>query len=266
VKVEATPMKVPSDDGISIDYQVFGNDEPVMVFVHGWCCNQKYWEAQVPYFSQDHKVVTLDLAGHGNSGLGRTKWTIEAYGNDVRSVVKQLNLNHVILVGHSMGGTVIVEAARQMPERIAALVGVDTFTNVDNPIPPQQVEQMLEGLRANFTETMRNIVKISMFTPNSDAGLVEKVVTDMSASPPQVGLGSAEANISYNPGAALEGIKSPIFGINREGSPINLEKVKRHAPSFKIKFMPGVGHFVMMEQPDKFNQLLKEIIGSVPQQ
>jgi pimeloyl-ACP methyl ester carboxylesterase len=256
-------MKVRSDDGIQIDYQVYGTGKPALVFVHGWCCDQKYWEAQVPYFAQDYTVVTIDLAGHGNSELNRKNWTIEAYGSDVRTVVNKLNLDQVILVGHSMGGSVIVEAARQMPERITALVGVDTFSNIGNQIPQERIEQMLAGLRANFVGTMRAIVSSSMFTPNSDKSLVEKVVADMSASPPQVGLGSADANISYDPGASLEKIKAPIYCINRESTQLNIEAVKRHAPAFKLTLMPGVGHFVMMEQPEMFNRLLKTIVESV---
>jgi len=256
-------VKVISDDKVSIDYQVSGTGKPVLVFVHGWCCNQKYWDAQVPYFSLDHTVVTIDLAGHGNSGQNRNKWTVEAFGSDVRAVVNKLNLDQVILVGHSMGGSVIVEAARQMPERIIALVGVDTFTNVDNQIPQELIEQTLAGFRANFAETTRNLVRSSMFTPNSNIDLIEKVVTDMSAIPPQVGLGFLEAYSKYNPGVSLEIIQAPIYCINREARPLNIEAVKRHSPSFKVTFMPGVGHFIMMEQPDIFNRLLKEIINEL---
>ena len=120
-------MNVKSADGVSIAYQVVGSGQPALVFVHGWCCDQSYWDSQVPYFSQRYKVVTIDLAGHGDSGLNRRTWTMAEFGNDVVAVVKELDLDRVVLIGHSMGGFVVAEAERRMPKRVIGLVGADTF-------------------------------------------------------------------------------------------------------------------------------------------
>ena len=89
--------KAVSADGVSISYEVQGQGEPSLVFVHGWSCDREVWEYQVPYFSQNHKVVTIDLGGHGQSGLGRKQWTVQAYGDDVVSVIKKLDLKNVVL-------------------------------------------------------------------------------------------------------------------------------------------------------------------------
>ena len=78
--------QVLSADGVTISYDVQGRDEPALVFVHGWCCDKSYWKFQVPYFAKQHKVVTIDLAGHGRSGLGREDYTIKAFGEDVVAV------------------------------------------------------------------------------------------------------------------------------------------------------------------------------------
>jgi pimeloyl-ACP methyl ester carboxylesterase len=123
-----------SADNVSISYHVEGKGTPALVFVHGWCCDKSYWKHQVPYFSKRHTVVTIDLAGHGESGVGRKAWTMEAFGKDVVAVVEELELDRVILIGHSMGGAVIIEAARQMPERVTGLVGADTFLDVGNKL------------------------------------------------------------------------------------------------------------------------------------
>lgn len=63
---------VLSKDGVPISYEVFGSGEPTLVFVHGWSCDSRYWRCQVPYFGKNHRVVTIDFAGHGHSGTGRT--------------------------------------------------------------------------------------------------------------------------------------------------------------------------------------------------
>ena len=118
---------VKSADGIPISYSMQGKGEPAIVFVHCWCCDRGYWKDQIPYFDNKHTVVAVDLAGHGDSGLGRAEWTIEAFAADVASVVDALKLKKVILVGHSMGGPVSLEAARLMNGRVIGVIGVDTF-------------------------------------------------------------------------------------------------------------------------------------------
>lgn len=95
---------------MAIAYQVVGSGKPALLFVHGWYCDQSYRNAQVNHFAPQYKVVTIDLAGHGKSGLDRKTWTMEAFGDDVMAVVKELDLDRVVLIGHSIGGHVIAWA------------------------------------------------------------------------------------------------------------------------------------------------------------
>ena len=129
--IARTVGTVKEPDGVDIRYEVAGSGEPALVFVHGWSCDRSYWRAQTDHFEASHRVVAVDLGGQGESGLGRKDWTMTAFGGDVRAVVEALALRKIILVGHSMGGHVIVEATQLMPDRVAALVLVDTFDNVD---------------------------------------------------------------------------------------------------------------------------------------
>jgi pimeloyl-ACP methyl ester carboxylesterase len=74
---------VTSADGRPVHYEVHGNGAPPLVFVHGWSCDRTYRNGQVGYFADRHQVVAVDLAGHGESGLGRPAWTMPEFGNDV---------------------------------------------------------------------------------------------------------------------------------------------------------------------------------------
>jgi pimeloyl-ACP methyl ester carboxylesterase len=119
-----------SPDGVPIHYETHGAGAPALVFVHGWTCDRSYWEQQMGHFAQQHQVVAINLAGHGDSGLSRKAWTIPAFGEDVVAVVEKLGLEQVVLIGHYMGGPVIIEAARRMPDRVVGLVGADTYRNI----------------------------------------------------------------------------------------------------------------------------------------
>ena len=251
-----------SADNIIISYNVEGNGKPVLVFVHGWCCDKSYWKFQVPYFSKQHKVVTIDLAGHGESGLNRQNWTIEAFGKDVVAVIEKLDLDQVLLIGHSMGGPVNIEAARQMPNRIIGLVGVDTYQNFEAEYTQKQVDEILSSFRTDFVEASSNFVR-SMFPPNADSTLVEQIVTDMSSAPSEVGIGALQGHLTFDRTGALKEVQIPIHCINSDKYPTNVEVGQRYALSFELKPMPGIGHFVMMEDPEKFNQLLNETVNEL---
>jgi len=241
-------------------YYAKGDGELALVFVHGWACDKSHWDAQVPYFSETHAVVTVDLAGHGKSGSERTIWTIEGFGKDVQAVVEGLGLSHAVLVGHSMGGPVVLEAEQLMRNRIAAIIGVDTFT-YDSTYPKlnkELIDQILAPLRANFTESVNGLVR-SLFSVKMNPAFVEKVATTMSRLPPGVGLPALEALLEWDVMHALQRTRSPIRCINSQS--FYEEKVgRRYAEYFDVVTMPGVGHFVMMEDPPAFNRLLEKAI------
>ncbi len=251
-----------SADGVSISYQLQGQGEPALIFIHGWCCDRTYWEAQLPHFAEKRKVVAIDLAGHGKSGLERETYTMRAFGGDVVAVINKLDLDQVVLIGHSMGGFVMLEAARIVPDKIIGLVGVDTLTDFEFHFAQEQIDQWLNASRLNFTESTKGFLQ-DMFTPNSDPALMEKIVADMSSAPPEVGISASEEIFDFwrdDLIKVVQELKTPIVCINSDTNPTNVEGNQHYAPSFKAKIMSGVGHFVMMEDPETFNHLLEETI------
>jgi pimeloyl-ACP methyl ester carboxylesterase len=253
---------VKSRDGIPLSYTVQGKGEPAIVFVHCWCCNRGYWKDQIPYFEKKHTVVAVDLAGHGDSGLGRADWTIESFAADVASVVETLKLKKVILVGHSMGGPVSLEAARLMPGRVIGVIGVDTFQDFGETFTEEQQKQWLAGFQANFSAVTDQFVR-SMFAAGADTALVARIAADMASAPPEVGIGAMKNILRYDPAPAVREIKVPIRGINADKWPTNVEGNRKLAASFDVKFMPGRGHFVQLEDPATFNKLLEETIAGI---
>jgi pimeloyl-ACP methyl ester carboxylesterase len=260
VNMEAKALKVPSGDGLPIVYQVQGKGDVALVFVHCWCCDKNFWELQVPVFAKHYQVVTLDLGGHGESGQDRKEWTTEAFGQDVAAVVKKLELKKVILIGHSMGGPVAVEAARLLPNQVIGLIAVDTLQNVEQKFTKEQYEQLIAPMRKDFKTGTENFLRAWMFTPKTDPGLIDKIVNKMTSSNPQVGLGAMENGYKYDITGAMDKIKVPIRLIVADKFPLNIEAGKRHAVSFEAKIMKGVGHFLHMENPATFNKLLDETL------
>jgi pimeloyl-ACP methyl ester carboxylesterase len=254
---------VASSDHVAIRYHAEGAGEPSLVFVHCWCCDRHLWDAQLPAFAPRHRVVTLDLAGHGESGRERKEWTIAAYASDVRAVADELGLARTILVGHSMGGQVIVEAARTMRGRVVGVVPVDAWTTVGEKEKAEEVDAFLAPFRADYKSAAAKFIRDYMFVPTTDSGLIERLVDKTVASPPNVAVESLRQALLYDLGAALRGIDVPIHALNSDKHPTRLDAIRRYSPGFEATIMTGVGHYLMLEDAPRFNTLLGEIVGSL---
>ncbi len=190
-----------SADGIPIANRAEGAGEPAVVFVHCWCGNQGFWKGAVAALKDRHRVVTLDLAGHGASGRGRARYTVEAFAQDVKAVVEKLGLTKVILVGHSMGGPVTLEAARLMPDRVVKLIPIDTFHNVEEVWPEEQRAAFLKPFEEDFRVAVRTFVP-QLMPPGTDPAVVKRVVDAMAACDPAMGVSAMRALIGLPGGRA----------------------------------------------------------------
>ena len=257
------PHIVLSKDGTPISYEVHGAGEPTLVFVHGWSGDARYWRAQVPYFSKKHRVVVLDLAGHGHSGMKRAKYTMGAFGEDVQAVTEAVGSGSVILIGHSMGGTVIAEAARLMPGRVVGLIGIDTLQNIEYPMTREELKKMIDPLEENFRTGSRQFVG-EMISPQTDQQLREWILSDVSAAPSDVALSAMnEMMTQYITGEAaktFEKIRIPVITVNGDLWPIDYEANRRHMFSYDAIVLKKADHFLMMNRPEEFNSALEKAL------
>ena len=260
------PYVVPSKDGTPISYEVHGQGEPTLIFVHGWSCDARYWRAQLPHFSKNHRIVMLDLAGHGHSGLTRLKYTMLAFGEDVRAVAEASGGRDLILIGHSMGGSVIAEAARLMPKRIIGLIGIDTLENIEYPMTRKELDQMIAPLKKDFQTGSRQFVK-EMILPGTDPLIRDWILSDMSAAPPAVAISAMNEMMSqYITGELakiFDEIRIPIITVNGDMWPINYEANRRHMLSFDAIVLKEADHFLMMNRAEEFNKALEKAIDRI---
>jgi pimeloyl-ACP methyl ester carboxylesterase len=259
--------EVVSADGVPVRYAVYGDGLPAIVFIHGWSCDRRYWHGQVGHLAARFTVVTVDLAGHGESGTGRRSWTMPAFGEDVAAVVTGLDLPQVVLVGHSMGGDVVVEAARRLRPRVRGLVWVDVYRSLDesgsDPDTEDGTAAFMAPFRADFPAATRAFVR-RIAGADTDPDLVDRIADDMAAAPPHIALDAMRHAISNEP-AAIAGLRHaavPIVAINPATPPTDLESLARHGIATMV--LPATGHFLMLQDPAGFNPLLETVIEQFP--
>ncbi len=265
----AAPAQPKSDvvkaaDGVPIHYSVAGKGDPALVFIHCWSCNRGFWENQVAEFSKTNRVVTIDLPGHGQSGVGRKNWSVESYGDDIKTVVTKLDLKRVVLVGSSMGGSIALEATKRMPERVVAIVPVDTLQNVEEKVPPDQLDAVFKQMQADYKNATTGLMNQYFFSPTTPAAVKERVINEAISRQPDVALAILRAIFSYDSAAGMREVKVPIRAINADRVPTNVEANRKYAPQFDTVIIKGTGHYPMLEDPVRFNQMLAEILRSLP--
>lgn len=255
--MDGTVRTVKSADEVQISYAVSGKGDTALVFVHCWTCDHSFWDQQVSHFTADNTVVWIDLAGHGLSGHGRKNYTMEAFGGDVASVVKHLNLKKVVLIDHSMGGPVSVEAEKQLGNRVIGVVGVDTFfTPFKFPKDKKGIRKFVKPFEDNYKQTSENMIR-SMFPAGTDKTLIEHTVKIMTSANKNMGV-SAMHNLfnwsaKHNP-AVLNALGKKLRNINAD--PQGTNKPLHDS----VVLVNGVGHFIPQENPAKFNQVLGNVV------
>jgi len=168
--------------------------------------------------------------------------------------------DRIVLVGHSMSGGVIVEAARHLGSAVIGVVGVDSLWDVDQERSPEQVAAFMAPFRVDYPKAARAFVR-GMFTPTSDSTLAEAIMSAVAAVPGAIGIEALEASVGNGRSLreGLDEISVPVALINSpHWRATNVEAAQRRG--IDVKLVPGVGHFVMLEDPLAFNQLLDEAV------
>ena len=234
-----------------------------VVFAHGFCLRMGSFHFQraalAEQWGEQVRMVFYDQRGHGGSGAAPVQtYTVSQLGQDLETVLQvMVPRGPVILVGHSMGGPVAVEAAELLGDRVIGIVGVDTFyTDFEYPRDEAKIAEFVKPFENNFTGTSQYLVR-SMFTAHADPETIDWVVSQFSGDRRDMGVSAMYEIFRWNADnvpAILQRNAARLRNIN--GAPTGKETA--HDPS--VTLIPQVGHFVAQAKPDAFNQALEHII------
>jgi pimeloyl-ACP methyl ester carboxylesterase len=244
-------------DGITLAYEDRGAGKPAFVFVHGWTCNRTFFAPQAAHFARQHRVVSIDLRGHGESDKPQGPYTRAQDADDIAYVIEHLGLGPVVAVGHSMGGTIVLQLAAAHPTSVAAIVMVDPAPFVFAPDQRTGVEAMVAAIEAGNQEPRRQFIANHLFLPTSDRKLVEDVLAVMLATPSHVAASAMRGDLAFDGPAVAAQCTVPALHLAAT-PPFNPpHRMSEWLPTVVNGWTVGAGHFNQLEVPDQVNAMIE---------
>jgi uncharacterized protein (TIGR00369 family) len=252
---------------------------PAVVFIHGFACSHADWNEQLEHFRSRDETVAVDLRGHGASPGAPEECSIETYGADVAALLEERDLERAILVGHSMGCRVVLEAYRRAPKRVAGLVLIDG-SRMATGDPAEAQESARSALAATgFPEFARKLFA-GMFLADADPALKARTIEQALRLPEAIGKALFPRMLGWDAGqmdAALDAVRVPLMVIQStyldsgqvrvaikpgETTPW-IDLVRARVPGARIETVTGVGHFPQLETPGRVNKLLENFCAGI---
>lgn len=239
---------------------------PAIVFVHGFTTTAEFWREQVAPFSQDRRVIRVNLPGHGISPHPvERSYTIDDFVDDLERVFVELDLEPCVLVGLSMGGTIAQRFVLKHPERTTALVLVGATPHGLGP--DVKVENVLAAIDAlGVAEASQNVIERS-FARCAPESLVEWAKLEVTQTPDHVARIAIRSLNDSDSRSELSSIRIPTLVVVGEEDaitpPAESRALAASIPDSQLKVIANAAHFPMIEKPAIFNARLREFLQSI---
>lgn len=276
-------LDYPGQTGVRLDYTDCGEGSPPVVLVHGFSCARSDWQHQLQALSSTHRTIAVDLPGHGTSTRQVPGCRIEYLGKHLAALLDQLDLRQVILVGHSMGCRVILQATLGVADRVAALVMVEgsRIGQGDGTAREAEIEAICEG--DGFASLVRAVLGDTFvgnqFADGPGHPLETGIIARGEALDPQTGTRLFASMLRWDAETlepALRKLDCPITAIqstrvNADRKRITLgpgdtttwlDLIRQRSPDARIKLMYGFGHFIMLEAPQEVTSWIRSVAST----
>ncbi|MDX2044656.1 MAG: alpha/beta hydrolase [Acidobacteriota bacterium] len=243
-------------DSMKVHYQNYGKGDEALVFVHGWTCNLTFWKANIPAFTGQARVIAVDLPGHGQSEKPELAYTMKLYAQAVEAVLRDAKVSKATLIGHSMGAPVLWQFYKNFPEKTRALVIVDGSLKAMGT--RESMKGFLDPLRLpTYRASAEKSVEF-LTQGMKDLKVRSEVKTAMVNAPQHTMVSAFEGMLDPNifP-AKTDKITVPTLALMATSGNWGSEYeayLRGLAPGVEYQVWSGVSHFLMMDEPQKFNE------------
>jgi len=248
-------------DGLNLYYEQEGSGDPPLVFIHGWCCDHTFYQPQFDHFKVSHTVMTLDLRGCGRSDQPESGYDIPTLADDVAWLCRELRLSKPVIVGHSLGGMIVLELAARYPSLPAAVVADDPGAIDPLPAAPKVYEALATQLEGPDGDAVRREYIEGMFLASDDANRRRWISETMCSVPQRIAAAVLRGVLAWNGVGALLLCNVPILVLLSDSGGSNTpDRLLALKPSIHFGITVGTGHFHQLEAPEQVTPMIEKFI------
>jgi pimeloyl-ACP methyl ester carboxylesterase len=247
---------------VSLFYEEAPGGAPPLVLVHGWACDHTFMAPQFVAFRGAHRVVAVDLRGHGRSDKPQQDYTIPAFADDLAWVCRELALDQPVVIGHSMGGAVALELAAAGPQALSGVALLDTAV-LPAPEAWAGVQPVLAALRTpGYREVVRQFVADAFFLASDDPQLKESAIRAMLETPHHVLASAFEGIFAWDSAAAAARCRVPTLYVASTRPRGDVDRFRQACPALVHGQVVCSGHFVQLVVPDQVNAMVGRFLAT----
>jgi len=251
-------------DGVSLFYEEAKGDKQPILLVHGWCCDHSFFVPQFEHFaSKGHRVVAVDLRGHGQSDKPHELYTMQLFADDLAFLCGELSLAKPVVVGHSMGGVVTFAFAVRYPELPSAIVMIDAGL-APPPAVGTALSDFIDGLRGpQYRTALGDYAASALFLPTDDAARKARILSTMTEAPQHVAVSALEGGHAYDASEARGRLAAPVLYIAADETPprADITRLRELVPQLSYGRVVGSGHFCQLEVPEQVNAMIDRFLA-----
>lgn len=250
-------------NGTELYYEVSGKEgAPWLILSHSLACDVRMWDPQVAAFKDRYRILNYDMRGHGQSAAPAGAYTLDMLADDVLGLMKQCGIARATFVGLSIGGMIGQTLALRSSPPFDKMVLADT-THTQSP---EMLKSWDERIGIAQTQGMTALVPATMerwFTPAfREKPEARKIAAIIAATPVNGYAGCGQAIKKLNTTARLKDIRLPVLALTGESDAAagGTRYIGEQVPGAKFVSIAQASHIANIEQPEKFNQALREFL------
>jgi len=248
-------MQYVTRNGVRLAYVEAGAGDKSMLLVHGMQCDHTHMLPQLRHFYPNYRVVAVDLRGHGDSDKPHSSYSNREFNDDLIFLCNELGLRRPVAMGHSFGGSNLLNLVAEHPDFLNGLVIFDSgIRTLANKVGELSVVGALTQVQR------RAFLGDRLFGRDDPQNLKDEILDGMLAVPDHVASAMRETVLGFDGGAAAEKCKIPALFLLADRPFTDAETLASLGANWRVGQVVGAGHFIQLIAPNQVNAMIERFL------
>jgi pimeloyl-ACP methyl ester carboxylesterase len=258
------PMQHAVRDGVRLAFEEAGTGDPPIMLVHGMRCDHRHMRTLFDHLSATHRVVNVDLRGHGASDAPDSDYTNEELAGDLAWLADQLGMRRPVMIGHSFGGSLCLYLAADHPELVGGLVLLDSGVRSTAEKEAEMGAVIAAAARGNDPGKGQDFFADRLFGPDDDPVMKAEILAVMGTTPEHAAGKMGRTVLGFDAGTAAIECSVPSLFVLADRPFSTPAMIAALGSNWRVGQVVGAGHFVQVFAPAQVNAMVDRFLELLP--